>query len=151
MFPSRVCSAVLRTWWNGWVTVRRVGRHRGLKSRCVGGCSCDDGGAIEQYSVCPVIARWRETTLDLTRIHHSVTLRRTDVMLHGSPIDGSPSRLTKAALALAAVYQVHNLGLHSHLSAVDASQALNQSLREAARGHPFAERVLCTPFAKPVC
>ena len=41
--PPRVQAAVLRTWWNGWVTVRRVGQHHGLKSRCFWGCRCDDG------------------------------------------------------------------------------------------------------------
>ena len=114
-------------------------------NRVVLGCSCDDGDAIEHYSVCPIIAPWRETTLGVPRIRHSVALRRTDFMLLNAPVDDSPARRAKAALALAALYQVHNLGLHARLPAQNASDALNQSLREAARGHPFAERIMCHP------
>ena len=146
--PPRVFSAVLRTWWNGWVTVRRVAHRRDTSSCCLWGCRCDDGDSLEHYTVCPIIAQWRADTLGLTRIRHSISLRRTNCMLLDSPIDDSPVRLVKAALALAAIYQVHNISLHSRLTPKDAYDALNQSLREAARGHPFSERIICSHWRR---
>ena len=55
LVPPRVHAAVLRTWWNGWLTTRRY-RAAGLPSgMCMFGCCGMLSDAIEHYSVCPVV------------------------------------------------------------------------------------------------
>ena len=60
LVAPRVCGAVFKVLWNGWVTERRF-QNRGPSSQCVLGC-IDEGrigaeDAIEHYSLCPSVHR----------------------------------------------------------------------------------------------
>ena len=141
LVPPRVLAALIRTWFNGWVTKGRFQVY-GWESTCMWGCSCRDGDSLKHYSVCPVLARWRRSIGLMDG--NSVESRRAAFMMLKKDIDDCPSRMAWGAMAVYSIYQTYNLLVHRPAPAAEAYNALKQGLREGARGHDRAEKILCT-------
>ena len=136
--PPRVWAATWRTLWNGWATSRRTQGARGLAG-CMFRCSDEAPDSIEHYASCPRL--------------HEVTGRRLGLPRAASPdarlaaflgldfrADSDPARAVCVAVRATAAYRTHCLCRHGQISRGPAAmEALDQSCREAVRGHSRAE------------
>ena len=145
--PPRVCAAVWRTWWNGWVTSRRMQRGQGGLAGCAFGCvGCGAEDSIEHYASCQAVSQFAARDLALER-QQSPAARLAAFLVLDVP---SPCQdkvaLTRRALLTAVVYRTHCLVRHGAVPpGAAAREALRQSLRELVRGHAAAERALPSP------
>ena len=130
--PPRVCSAVLRSMWNGWCTKRRFQQSGG----CLFGCGAFLGqDSIEHYAHCKI------TTSVLRRLlHYEGNIHKGQLMALGSNLAAqSDIDIIKFALWNYVIYSTHNhlRNLQGELEG-DINILMEQVLREAVRGHNFA-------------
>ena len=129
--PPRAKAALLRTWWNGWVTERRF--QRGSKG-CVMGCCAED--SIEHYAHCPIIGDFSSRGLGLDRGANRIA----DFLVLNIPASRvAEQRTSKAVLRLAAVYISHCRWRHLRTQGYLQVDSLLQVLRELLGRHPIAE------------
>ena len=141
--PPRVLAALLRTWWNGWNTDRRLQRIGPGLGRCRWGCDAWEGDAIEHYSVCPILERFAARRLGLHSSERQLASRRTDFLLLDVAAEKGPlNNLVRRAILLATVYRCFNIARCSGLDPATATEALPQALRDTVRGHPGAMKVV---------
>ena len=94
-------------------------------SRCF---RCSVGDGVEHYAVCPIVRNFFRNKLDpLAGLHDLLLLSRQPVSVQA-----------RHALGVYAFVHAVNAARHQHLSAERAGEALQQGLREAARGCPTA-------------
>ena len=134
--PPRVQAAAFGTIWNRWTTSRR------FQKRDSGTCLfCSVGeDSIEHYCTCPVVRDIcrRRLNLDPDRFAslHSFTLT--------SPFINTWETLITVSLLIYATYVTTNKLRHKSLGfgREDTFEALNQAIKEGARGHAMACKVL---------
>ena len=140
--PARVRAAVLRTWWNGWVTKRRFQqRSRG----CIFGCDYPD--SIEHYAYCPVVAEFGSRFLGLGRAEDPVA---DFMVLSPRYTSADQAVLVRKAVRVAAVYKLHCSVRHrpSGAAATLRPETLFQTAREIARGHAKVCQILDCAFSR---
>ena len=135
--PPRMAAAALSTLWNRWCTERRFQRI----GPCVFGCA-DQADAIEHYARCPVVRRF---ACSFVRLAIPAPEAMQYFMLsHGAL--ANTDVLTRTAIVIYAVYRVTERVRREPASAQDVLPfMLQQSAREAVRGHPQATQVLDGP------
>ena len=138
LVPPRVQAAVLRIWFKGLVN-SWLHHTKGFVSRCPWGCCGPDKDTLEHVLVCPGIHRWRWCRMRLW-LHGAPEERRTAFFLLDGSWGKSDDELSRAAVAVAAIYYVSNLAFHTHLPPTESLSALDQSVREMTRGHAKAIR-----------
>ncbi len=135
--PPRVCSAVLRTVWNGWCTRRRF-QQRG--SCCFGCGSFSHDDSIEHYAHCPVVWRCAKKCM---RIHPTSDHRGQFVVLGLNESTSCKEEVIARALWVYAAYRAHNILRFSPLAPGEtADDLLKQLLKEGVMGHPDATAFL---------
>ena len=137
LVPPRVMAAVIRTWWNGWVTARRFQQRCG--SRCIFGCGAGED-SVEHYSMCKVLWAFSAGFLGMQPAPHPAQRRAAFLLLDGTQV--SDCVLTRSAVRMAAAYFVHCRVRHVSASCAAAAEMLPQAAREAVRGHPRATAAL---------
>ena len=143
--PPRVRAAVLSTLWNRWTTHRRF-QQRGAAGDycllCCGGAGASD--SLEHYGRCKVVWTVAERALRLPGPGSPGAWAR--FLLAAPDLDpaGAPDALCRVALLVYATYTVVNMARQQAPfgHAAVAADALEHTLREAARGHDKASRVL---------
>ena len=121
----RVRAAVLRTWWNGWVTKRRMqDRSKG----CIFGCTSED--SIEHYACCSTVREFGQRSLGLDSPTPETAM---EDFLALTPTLSSVTKelVARKAVRLASVYLVHCKARHNRQRA--------GPLTGAALGHMMAE------------
>ena len=97
---------LLRAYWNGWLTSRRLQRH-GSVSKCIYGCIGDDKDSLEQYALCPFVWQFSQKYLGLRPPDGGPEQRMRAFFLIDAPAPRDDA-VGRAALRLAACYRVHN-------------------------------------------
>ena len=103
----RVRAAVLRTWWNGWVTKRRMqDRSKG----CIFGCTSED--SIEHYACCSTVREFGQRSLGLDSPTPETAM---EDFLALTPTLSSVTKelVARKAVRLASVYFVHCKARHN--------------------------------------
>jgi exonuclease III len=138
LVPPRVLAAVLRTWFNGWCTLRRF-QGRG---DCLFGCPCGED-SIDHYMGCSRLHSYGQARLRLPRVG-SIGDQGLSFMLLEATSSVSDATLTRRALLVAAAYRLHcrhrrsgGLGEEGLLW-----RALDQAIKESSLGHRKAMRQL---------
>ena len=132
----RICSAVLRTSWNGWCTKRRFQKW----GPCCLGCDAFwQEDSIEHYAKCPISITFARNFLRIRPQHlhigHFVALGLTE---------GSQPReeIMMRAIWVYALYKTHNMLRYKPLKpGEEPSEMLKQFAREGVMGH--AEATAC--------
>ena len=140
--PPRVCSAVLRTMWNGWCTQRRFQQSGHCVFQC--GCFWSEEDSIEHYSKCEVVVGFARRRLNLRPTVWNQGYLTTLGLSNGFC---TPEELTIRALWVYAVYKAHNLLRYRRLQpGEDAVELLAQYSKEGAFGHNRAMHCLDNAF-----
>ena len=143
LVPPRVLAAVWRSWWNGWLTTRRMRSCTGwtAPARCILGCPRGDD-SLEHYGRCPLVAAWALRDLGL-RPPAAADAMGDFLLLTPRPCRDAEGRLPRRALRLAATYRVHCLVRHGTVPTGPAAvEALRQASRDLVRGHVVAGAAL---------
>ncbi len=140
--PPRICSAVLRTQWNGWCTRRRFQQ---IGRCCLGCTSLLQEDSIEHYAVCPISVAFAKNYLRIrpSRFHlgQLVALGTTDDHL---PRD----EIVVRAIWAYALYRTHNLLRNAPLARGEgALDVLKQFAKEGVLGHAGAAACLDNRWA----
>ena len=138
LVPPRVLAAVLRTWFNGWCTLRRF-HGRG---DCLFGCTCGED-SIDHYMRCARLHAYGQSRLRLARADNPLQLSLNFMLL--APTSAITDEvLSRRALLMAAAYRLHCR--HRHTGSLTdegiLSRALDQAVKEATLGHQVAMRHL---------
>ena len=138
LVPPRVHSAVFGTIWNRWGTTRRYQKR---VIECRFGCGAQEGDSIEHYCRCGVVKEVGRKMLNINSENF--------VNLHGftltSPYINLRDTLTCIGLLIYGTYRAFNCVKHdggSFGSAKAAYDGICQSIREGAKGHSNAIKVL---------
>ena len=111
--PPRVCAPVWRTWWNGWVTGRRMQLAPGVRRSCVFGCTALGAeDSIEHYASCQHVAAFAARALQLPRLETPQLRLASFLLLDVAAPMAQRDVLVRQALRAAAVYRTHCLVLH---------------------------------------
>ena len=143
LVPPRIIAALWRTWWNGWLTTRRMRTCAGwgAAAHCVFGCP-RGADSVEHYARCPLIAAWALRDLALQRPELEAALGEF-LLLTPPPRRDAAGGLPRRAIRTAAVYRVHCLVRHGAVpGGVAACEALRQAARDLVRGHVAAGHAL---------
>ena len=137
LVPPRVQAAVFSTIWNRWTTARRFqGR-----ARCLLGCGGQAQDSVEHYCRCAALQAVCQSMLRLD----PAVFCNLHAFLLVNPRINTKETLTAVALAIYSVYtctcRARWRGACSATAAVDA---IKQGVREGAKGHGKALRVLRT-------
>jgi hypothetical protein len=103
LLPPRVCSAILRTWFNGWCSHRRFQGH----GPCILGCGRGED-SIEHYALCKFTGELGANLLALPRQHMQrpdEKTRRFLLLEGGSALNDD--LLIRTALLTAVIYRLH--------------------------------------------
>ena len=106
--PPRVCAALLRTAWNGWITGRRFQQH-GIT--CIFGCQAED--SIEHYALCPAIHKLAASKFGLPRPPSQQACLASFLGLEPRATTNSLEMLCRRAKLTAAVYLTHCWARHT--------------------------------------
>ena len=141
LVPPRVHAAVLRLWWNGWITPRRFQQHA---QRCLfcGLDECNDD--LEHVSCCRVIWAFSRRFLRRDSPPGPAALRRAAFFLLDQATLQEEASLILGAIRVGAAYRIHNLLRTSTASfaAATIEEMLAQAARDCVRGHSRASRCL---------
>ena len=136
--PPRVIAAVFSTIWNRWTTHRRFQRRNLTSSQCLLGCGGQAEDSIEHYVNCTIVRAVAARFLNLKS--HQVNLH---TFVFCNPAVTTPQDMTAAALLIYASYTAFNYQrCHVALRESDVYDAMVQWVREGARGHSNATKVL---------
>lgn len=139
--PRRVCSAVLRTFFNGWCTGRRF---QGGGSCCFACGAWPQEDSIEHYSTCAVVRDFARRRLNICPRYWSRGIFVALGLNYGSC---SKDDLTRRALLVYSVYKAHNLLRYKPLALGDSAiHLLSQFAVEGAMGNSAATGVLDGAF-----
>ena len=127
--PPRVCTSLLRTWCNGWVTARRMQR----VGQCVLGCSGED--SIEHYARCRIFRNFGASKLQLEEGDGQL---EGFLCLHREP----PAIRNRRALALYSLYKLHGSIRHGATRPDIPCNALWQIVRDTVVGNSKAAGLL---------
>ena len=137
--PPRVCSAVLSTSWNRWVTERRWQRRWMPTNRCRFGCPGGAEDSLEHYGYCRQLRAFHARHLQL-RIPEGHSWLHGWML--GDTFETKTERL-RAGLGAYASYRLYNLQKCGEGIPTDAqSDAFGQYLKEGALGSSVMEKVL---------
>ena len=126
--PARARAAVLRAWWNGWVTRRRFQQ----QGWCIFGCRCED--SIEHYARCPVVREFGARFLHLSAPAGPGFIEDF-LVLAPRYSTGVRDVLVRKGIRLAAVYILHCRHRHHPEGFVPlAWQALAHTAKEIWHG-----------------
>ena len=120
----RVVAALLRTWFNGWVSLGRMQQSGG----CVFGCCRED--RIRQYAFCPAVRSFSEARLRLAAPPRPALYLETFLGLG----EDTGEQLVQRAVALFSVYKLHCRLRHGAPRPGNPADALWQLSREAWLG-----------------
>ena len=144
LVPPRVCSAVLRTWFNGWCSQKRF---QG-QGPCILGCGRGED-AIEHYACCRLTAELGANLLALPRLpHRSPEQKLLSFLLLEPRKSLDNGMLTRKALLVAAIYRLH-CRLRRGSAALpwpELRTACRQALQELVGGRGRAAAVLDGAF-----
>ena len=115
----------------------------GRASACIFECLPGRPDSIEHYAVCPAVAAFGMNRLGLRPVaehrHRLLQFLALDIPNAAADREGA----LKRAIRTAAVYRTHCLVRHGLVQrGAAAIEALPQSARELARGHPGASRMV---------
>ena len=135
--PPRVAVAVLSTAWNRWCTARRFQKRGTAANNCVLGCGGGAEDSIEHYARCRCVRKFHAQDLGIPGDY------LLPIWLNVDGISRTDEQKVRAAIGAYAVYNTTNAarqegGWADHV----AIRALQQSAREGAMGHKFAETSL---------
>ena len=138
LVPPRVRAAIARTWMNGWCTKRRFQ----TTGPCLFGCRHGED-AVQHYLACSRLHSHGARQLRLS-VPDSPEARRQAALLLDPGANLDDCTLVCRALLLAAAYKLHCTHRRKGFlgSEEDIRRALNQAVKEAARGHLVATRVV---------
>ena len=146
--PPRVQSAAFSTIWNRWTTSARFQSNNVLP--CLLGCGVQEGDRIEHYCKCGVV---KNVCAKLLRLDPRVFANLHAFTLT-SPLIMQRSELACLGLLIYATYRTVNSIRHRYSATPVmvnlAYDALCQAVREGAKGHSFALRVLRTRWVADV-
>ena len=147
LVPPRVCAAVFRTIFNGWVTHRRYQRRSAPSNLCMLGCSGHSEDSIEHYCRCPAVLKILERRL---RIIVSPAQALAFWMM-ACP-SSNDDILMCSALSTYAGYMAFNkyrkIGRPQNIER--AIDAMGQYLIQSAYGHPNVGRFLDNRWTSPM-
>jgi len=135
LVPPRVQSAVFSALWNRWTTARRFQR----VGACLLGCGGEAQDSIEHYCRCRTVQaicgrRLRLDPCNSANLHTCLLV---------NPAIDTKETLVVVALLVYGVYSLtNNLRKRGGLTDATAFEALAQSVREGARGHVLATKIL---------
>ena len=140
--PPRVLSALLRTWWNGWVTGRRFQNYHGS---CMFGCP-GHADSIEHYATCPMVTDFANRRLNLRRPTAQEERLGTFLVLLPYPSREHLDELARRAIMTTTVYLTHCWCKHKGVHGNQAVDVMAQQLHEATRGHSGATGIVRHAF-----
>jgi len=132
----RVCAAVFKFLWNGWVTTARFQGREDPNCQCVLGCISDDrpnaADAQNHYCHCPTVHKvWK------TRLRTSIPMERsisTWLLANGELADDD--KLCSTALIIYSTMRAINHYRHTGITDRNtAAQFMQQAISQGGRGH----------------
>ena len=147
LVPPRVCAAVFRTLFNGWVTHRRSQRRSAPSNMCMLGCSDRAEDSIEHYCRCPAVLKVLQHKL---RIIVPPAKALAFWMLDCPSSDDD--LLMSSALSVYAGYMATNTyrKIGRPQTKERAIDAMGQYLIQSAYGHPKVGKFLDNCWATPM-
>jgi hypothetical protein len=147
LVPPRVCSAALRTIFNGWCTDRRF-QGKGPQHSCVLGCSPDAADSIEHYCRCPI-------TKDLFSKKLRIELHPAKALSYFAIATKEQEEDEILALSMLGVYAVYMCTNHyrynpTHINSQHALQFLGQCLIQGCQGQKWLTRIFDKRWESPV-
>ena len=140
MVPPRISAAILSTAWNRWCTSRRF--QNATERNCLLGCvGAED--SIEHYSRCAVVHNFASTFLRMSFSR----ARGLEIFTFCYDSWSCRKEMIKAGILIYAVYRTtETLRKDTSCPTVEMmTQMLQQSSREAVRGHGGCMRILDDP------
>ena len=140
LVPPRVLAAVLRLWWNGWITPRRFQQ---AERSCLFCGQVESVDALEHIMCCRVVwafsGRFLRQLCPIGQAAH----RRAAFLLIDHTAFQDDACLTLGAIRVAATYTIHNTLRTTAPSDPDTTvDMLAQAAKECVRGQGWASRCL---------
>ena len=131
LVPPKVCTAIIRTWWDGWTTSARL--HEAGGTKCCPWCNTERGDILQHFCRCKDLQCWRSKRLGL-EWETEAGPRKEQFFLLGALDNTDGNQIAIRCLALGATYHAFNSIKHwpHRLSNAEAYRALYQSLKEMA-------------------
>ena len=135
LVPPRVQAAVFSTMWNRWTTARRFQS----RAKCLFGCAGCAQDSIEHYCKCPAVRTVCQRMLRLD----AECFCNLHTFILVNPRIASMETLTTVALLVYGAYTASNhIRFHGGPPPDSAVEAIMQAVREGAKGHANATKVL---------
>jgi len=148
LVPPRICSAVLKTMWNGWCTARRFQQTGWTNDRCYLGCGGDAHDRIEHYCRCPIALGVLKSKLRIN-LHPS---RALAFFMLCTEEQAEDDVLATGALFVYAVYMCTNQYRHSNtrITSIVTADSMNQYIIQGCQGHPGLANLLDAKWRHPI-